>query len=162
MQSAIVQLAVWHSHAPPVDWPTDPEPASLHSPSLCSSLLSAIIIVATVLHAHDPEILVCCRKEGRFTHPWQRAKLIGWNSVWVGQCCSMNLLGTLSAHTTDHQTCPCLHYLHTGTSKCEQVSKMLQCSAIADAFLLIPSSCLRAKGCSAARTVQQHTQPRGH
>ena len=26
------------------------------------------------------------RKEGRFTHPWQPARLIGWNSVWVGQC----------------------------------------------------------------------------
>ncbi len=25
-------------------------------------------------------------KEGRFTHPWQPARLIGWNSVWVGQC----------------------------------------------------------------------------
>ncbi len=25
------------------------------------------------------------RKE-RFTHPWQPARLIGWNSVWVGQC----------------------------------------------------------------------------
>ena len=30
----------------------------------------------------------CCWKEGqgRFTHPWQPARLIGWNSVWVGQC----------------------------------------------------------------------------
>ena len=27
-----------------------------------------------------------CWKEGRFTHPWQPARLIGWNSVWVGQC----------------------------------------------------------------------------
>ena len=26
------------------------------------------------------------RKEGRFTHPWQPARLIGWKSVWVGQC----------------------------------------------------------------------------
>ena len=26
------------------------------------------------------------RKEGRCTHPWQPAKLIGWNSVWAGQC----------------------------------------------------------------------------
>ena len=26
------------------------------------------------------------RKEGRFTHPWQPARLIGWSSVWVGQC----------------------------------------------------------------------------
>ena len=26
------------------------------------------------------------KKEGRFTHPWQPARLIGWNSVWVGQC----------------------------------------------------------------------------
>ena len=26
------------------------------------------------------------RKEGRLTHPWQPARLIGWNSVWVGQC----------------------------------------------------------------------------
>ena len=26
------------------------------------------------------------RKEGRFNHPWQPARLIGWNSVWVGQC----------------------------------------------------------------------------
>ena len=25
-------------------------------------------------------------KEGRFTHPWQPARLIEWNSVWVGQC----------------------------------------------------------------------------
>ena len=25
------------------------------------------------------------RKEGR-THPWQPARLIGWNSIWVGQC----------------------------------------------------------------------------
>ena len=26
------------------------------------------------------------RKEGRLTHPWQQARLIGWNSIWVGQC----------------------------------------------------------------------------
>ena len=26
------------------------------------------------------------RQEGRFTQPWQPARLIGWNSVWVGQC----------------------------------------------------------------------------
>ncbi len=30
--------------------------------------------------------LYSLRKEGRFTHPWQPARLIGWNSVWVGQC----------------------------------------------------------------------------
>ena len=31
----------------------------------------------------------CCPswKEGRFTHSRQPARLIGWNSVWVGQCC---------------------------------------------------------------------------
>ena len=25
-------------------------------------------------------------EEEVFTHPWQPARLIGWNSVWVGQC----------------------------------------------------------------------------
>ncbi len=36
---------------------------------------------------HLEEVQFCHgRKEGRFTHPWQPARLIGWNSVWVGQC----------------------------------------------------------------------------
>ena len=26
------------------------------------------------------------RHSGRFNHPWQPARLIGWNSVWAGQC----------------------------------------------------------------------------
>ena len=33
-----------------------------------------------------PALRAAGRKEGRFTHPWQPARLIGWNSVWVGQC----------------------------------------------------------------------------
>ena len=35
---------------------------------------------------HGTKGLTPGRKEGRFTHPWQPARLIGWNSVWVGQC----------------------------------------------------------------------------
>ena len=35
---------------------------------------------------HNSLISSLARKEGRFTHPWQPARLIGWNSVWVGQC----------------------------------------------------------------------------
>ena len=34
----------------------------------------------------DTDCLPPGRKEGRFTHPWQPARLIGWNNVWVGQC----------------------------------------------------------------------------
>ena len=46
----------------------------------------------------------CCvrRKEGRFTHPWQPARLIGRNSVWVRcvrrACCATAALGGILRH----------------------------------------------------------------
>ena len=43
------------------------------------------------------------RKEGRFTHPWQPARLIGWNSVWVGQC-DISATLAMQAHRATFQS----------------------------------------------------------